>query len=334
MRAAALALALALPPAGAGGAGEPSDAVGQPGAPLPWREPAPPARMFLQLPFEAPTVVEARTFRAELQLQYANSVLVGSTPSLALDVDLESADLLALLHYGLGGGVEVQLGVPAMLDAGGFLDGPIVAVERVFGGTAMPGRRGRPRGLARFRLLRPDGTGVWRDGPAAGLGDVWAGLKVHLLDGAGARPEVAVRAAVKAPTGRVPDGSGEVDAGAGLQAGWSWRRLGLRLQLDAVAPTAGLRAARVSTRVYGAGQADVAVALSDALALHAQWATHLSPFAATGLDPLDATTHYALVGASVALSRSLELEAAAAENVFSPAWGADFTVLLGLRARP
>ncbi len=333
MRAVALALALALLPAAAAGV-EPPDAGSEPAAPLPWREPAPPARMFLQLPFEGPTVVEARAFRAELQLWYANSILVASTPSLALDVDLESADLLALLRYGLGGGVEVQLAVPAMLDTGGFLDGPIEAVERAFGATSMPGRLGRPRGLARFRLVRPDGSGVWRDGPAAGPGDIWAGLKVHLLDGTGGWPEMAVRAAVKAPTGRVPDGSGELDLGAGLQAGWTWRRLGLRLQLDAIAPTAGLRAARVSTRVYGAGQADLAVALSDEVTLHAQWASHRSPFAATGLAPLDATTHYAIAGASVALSRSLELEAAAAENLFSPAWGADFTVLLALRARP
>ena len=55
---------------------------------------------------------------------------------------------------------------------------------------------------------------------------------------------------------------------------------------------------------------------------------------AAGLAPLDQPTHYLLAGASVALSGSLELEAAAAENVFSPAWGADFTLLLGLRGRP
>jgi hypothetical protein len=289
--------------------------------------------MFLQLPFEAPGVVEARTFEAELQLWYANSILVASTPSLALDVDLESAELQALFRYGLARGVEVQLALPVMVDTGGFLDGPIEAAERAFGATSMPGRLGRPHGLARFRLVRPDGTGVRRDGSAAGLGDVWAGLKVRLLPEAGGWPEMALRAVVKAPTGRPPYGSGEVDAGASLSAGWTWHRVGLRLQLDAIAPTAGLRAARVSTRVYGACQADFAVAVSDAVTLHAQWGTHLSPYAATGLPPLDATTHYGLAGASVALSRSLALEAAAAENVFSPAWGADVTLLLGLRSR-
>jgi hypothetical protein len=334
VRAAAIALALALPPAAAGGAAEPPGAESEPAPPLPWREPAPPARMFLQLPFEGPSVVETRTLEVELQLWYANSILVASTPSLALDVDLESADVQVLVRYGLARGVEAQLAVPAMVDTGGFLDGPIEAVERAFGATSMPGRLGRPRGLARFRLVRPDGTGVWRDGPAAGLGDVWAGLKVRLLDQTGGWPDMALRAVVKAPTGRVPYGSGELDAGASLSAGWTWNPVGLRLQLDAIAPTAGLRAVRISTRIYGAAQADVAVAVSGGVTLHAQWATHLSPYAATGLPPLDATTHYVIAGASVALSRPLSLEAAAAENVFSPAWGADFTLLLALRARP
>ena len=38
--------------------------------------------MFLQLPFEGPSVVETRTVETELQLWYANSILVASTPSL------------------------------------------------------------------------------------------------------------------------------------------------------------------------------------------------------------------------------------------------------------
>ncbi len=57
--------------------------------------------------------------------------------------------------------------------------------------------------VARFRLSRSDGTGIVRDGAGAGLGDVWTGLKVKLAgDSPGA--EVALRGAVKFPTGRLP----------------------------------------------------------------------------------------------------------------------------------
>lgn len=333
MRATALALGLALAPAAALGVEDPAGAESEAAPPLPWREPAPPARMFLQLPFEGPAVLEAGTLRAEIQVLYANSILVASAPALALDVDLESTEALALLRYGIAHGVEAQLALPATVDTGGFLDGPIEAVERAFGATAMPGRLGRPHGLARFRLVRPDGTGVWRDGSAAGLGDVWAGVKARLVDEAG-WPALSLRGAVKAPTGRPPYGSGELDVGASLLVGWTLGGLGLRLQLDAIAPTAGFRAARIPTHPYGAGQLGVALAVSTAVSLHVQWSTHLTPFTRTGLPPLDAATHYAIAGASVALSRSLLLEAGAAENVFSPDSGADFTLLLALRARP
>jgi hypothetical protein len=328
-----LALGLALFTAAASGAEEPGGAEGEDAPPLPWREPAPPARMFLQLPFQGPGMVEPGALRAEVQLSYANSILVAASPSLALDVDLESANLLGLFRHGLWRGVEAQLGVPAVVDYGGFLDGPIETFESALGATAMPGRLDRPHGLARFRLTRPDGSGVWHDGAGAGLGDVWAGLKARLADGASVLPALSVRAVVKAPTGRPPYGSGETDLGASLSAGWTLPRLRLSLQLDAIAPTAGLAQAKLATRVYGAAQLGAALAVGGVW-LHAQWATHLSPFARTGLAPLEATSHYLVAGAAVALSRSLALEVAAAENVFSPASGADFTLLLGLRGMP
>ncbi len=327
----ALALGLAvLPAVVAAGELRGGEAVAAP--PLPWREPAPPARMFLQLPFGAPSVVEAGTVRAEAQLSYANSILVASSPSLTLDVDMESVEFLGFFRYGLWPGVEVQLGVPAVADYGGILDGPVQWGESAFGATSMPGRLDHPRGLARFRLNRPDGSGVRKDGAGAGLGDVWAGLKARLADQADAFPETSLHAVVKAPTGRPPYGSGEMDLGASVSAGWRHGRAGLWLQLDAIAPTGTLSQARFPTRVYGAAQLGAALAVSGAVTLHAQWATHLSPFARTGLAPLDETTHYLVAGSSVSLSSSLALEAAAAENVFSPAWGADFTLLLGLRA--
>lgn len=328
---AVLALGLALL-AAASRAEEPGE--DEAARPLPWREPAPPARMFLQLPFEAPELSPAGAPRPEVRLAYANSILLAASPSLALDVDLESAEVLGLVRWRLWSWAEAQLGVPAVVDYGGFLDGAIQGLEGALGATPMPGRRDHPRGLARFRLTRPDGGGIRRDGAGAGLGDAWAGLKAGLAEGAGALPALSVRAAVKAPTGRPPYGSGEVDLGAGLSAGWTLPRLRLWLQLDVVAPTAGLRQARLATRVYGAGQLGAALALGGAVWLQVQWATHRSPFARTGLAPLDATTHYLVAGVSLALSRWLALEAAAAENVFSPTSGADFTLLLGLRGRP
>ena len=125
----------------------------------------------------------------------------------------------------------------------------VPALRAVF--EAVKGARTASESVVRFQLTRPDGTGIVRDGPGAGLGDVWAGLKVRLthLPGGG---YLALRGALKLPTGRLPYGSEEVDLGASLFAGWSWNATGLRAQVDVLVPTEELRAGGVETRPYGA----------------------------------------------------------------------------------
>jgi len=299
--------------------------------PLGWREPAPLSRMFLQLPFEAPEVLAAGELELGLSLLYSNSLLVAHGDALALDVDVEAAQPTVHARYGLLPGVEAQLAIPFLLHYGGFLDRPIEIVE---GWVGLPNlqRRGRPRGTAHFQLTRPDGSGI-SEGAEAGLGDAWVGLKMSLAEGVGGGGSLALRVALKLPTGGVPLGSGELDLAAGILAGWCWSSTALRLQLDVMAPTGRLGAAGLQTRPYGAMHLGATQVLGDRWALHAQVSGHLSPLAPTGLGQIDGTVFYVLVGATVALSPSLSLEAAAAENIFSPARGADITFLFGLRQR-
>lgn len=319
-------LAAWLAPAGARGAAGPD------APPLPWQEPAPLGRLFLQLPFEAPATVAAGKLRGEARLIYSNSLLVARNDALALDVHVETAQLTALLGYGLREGVELQLAVPALLDTGGFLDRSIEVVEGAFG-AANPQRAGRPRGVAVFRLLRPDGTGIDREGPGGGLGDLWAGAKVALAEERGAWPALSLRGAVKVPTGRLPFGSGTVDLGGGLLSGWSGERVAVRVEIDVATPTADLRAARIHTRPYGAAQLGLAWKATERVALYTQASGHLSPLRGTGLGQIDSPTFYVLAGLGVSLPAGLELTAGVVENVWSPYRGADVSFLVGLRPR-
>jgi hypothetical protein len=300
-------------------------------APLPWREPAPLARLFLQLPFEAPEVVPAGSLTVRLDLLYSNSLLLAQNAGLALDVDVETAQPTLLFRYGLAHRVEAELGIPFIIDYGGFLDRPIEIVEGWFN-AANPQRRQVPRNRRRFHLTRPDGSGITDGGPAAGLSDIWTGLKVSLpipLEAV----QVALRGAVKLPTGRLPLGSEEIDLGASLLASWSSRHTAVRLELDFVAPTEkNLPAIHIHARRYGALQLGVIQSLSDRVALLVQASRHLSPLGSTGLDQLDASTAYVLVGVKIALSRSVHLDAAVVENIFSPMRGADITFPIGVAA--
>ncbi len=315
----------------AGAVDAPAGAAAVAPPPLAWQEPAPLARLFLQLPFEAPETLAARRLALELRLLYANSLLVAENERFTLDVHVEAAQPTLFLRRGIARGVEAQLAVPFVVDSGGFLDRAIELAERLFH-ASNPQRRGRPRNVARFELARRGGGEVSRDGPGAGVGDVWAGLKVSVANlGRGA---LSVRGALKLPTGRLPYGSEELDLGASVLAGFRWTASAVRLQLDLGVPTARLPEVNVTTRPYGAANLGWTLGLGERVALQVQASGHLSPLAGSGLGQVDRATAYVLGGATFALARRVELQAGIAENVFSPYRGADLTLLVGLRSRP
>ncbi len=323
----ALAVALCLGLRGAAFAAEDRELP----PPIPWQQPAGLQRLFLQLPFEAPSVAPPGSFDCELRLIYSNTIMVAQGSAASVDIDVETAQLTALLRYGVTSGVELQLGLPFYVDYGGFLDGPIEWVEGLFH-AANPERGTRPRGESRYRVSYRSAA-VALDSPEAGLGDAWVGVKGVLLEDAGGWPSLALRAALKFPTGRFPFGSGEFDAGGSLLLGWAFAPVALRLQLDVAVPTAGLQVIGIPTRAYGAVQLGVAIRLGSSVALHAQASADTSPLRGTGLDEVDGGVRYVLVGASVGVSRSVELDFAAVENVFSPYRGADFAVVVDARLR-
>jgi len=310
--------------------GDPCAAIEDgPPPPLPWQEPAPLARLFLELPFEGPQPLPERELEMELRLLYSNSLLSARNEAFALFIHVETAEPTLLVRYGLGSGIEAEAALPLVLDYGGFLDGPIDVVEGFFD-AANPQRKGLARNVARYELTRPDGGGIVRDGADLGLGDAWLALKVALP----ARPlgaDLALRAALKLPTGRLPFGSEEVDVGFGLLAGLRFPRTALALEVDALVPTAAsLPAVHIETRPYGALDLGLTEELARRVALQLQASLHLSPLAGTGLDEIDDATAYVLAGVTLALSRGTRLEVGVIENVLNPYRGADITFLLGL----
>ncbi len=326
-RAVGLALAAFLAPPAAAGS-EPLATEPRVPPPIPWQDPAPVARLFLQLPFEAPETAPPGTLRGDLRLLYSNSLLVGRSASYQVDIHVETACSAALLAYGVGRAVELQLAVPFIVDTGGFLDAPIYEIEGVFHANN-PQRRGRPRDVLVYQLTRTDDAGI-RSRSNAALGDVWAGLKAQVRAQDRGWPALGLRAAVKAPTGRLPFGSEETDLGGSFLAAWRGGRWALRLEGDALFPTGTLRAAGIRTRPYAAWDAGMTWAATPAIALHAQLSGDLSPLASTGVSQLDAPVNYVLAGGTFALGR-IAMEAAIVENVLSPYRGADVAFELGIR---
>ncbi len=307
----------------------PAVAQGQVAAPIPWQEAGPTARLFLQLPLEAPEPVPTGAASAELRLLYANTLVVAEGDRARVDVDLESALTTLLVRAGVAPGLEAWLGVAVNEDGGGFLDGFIEGVERTFSSRNFQ-RIGRPRDQARYELGPAGGGGIALAHATRGLGDTTMGLKWLLRDGASGGPALALRAAVKAPTGDIAVGSGTWDAGGGLVAAWTWPSAALRLALDGVVPGGRLRAADLDTGPAGSAQAGLAVRWRPWLTTHAQVSAHLSPMR-SGIPQLDRPIYDAALGASVALTPRLEVLLAGVENFASPRRGADAALVVALR---
>jgi len=300
------------------------------GAPIPWQEAGPAGRLFLQQPPDAPEPLEPGALGVELRLLYANTLVVAAGARTRVDVDLESAVSSLTVRAGLAPGLELSATLPVVADAGGVFDGFIEGVERVFRSENFQ-RGGRPRGLVHYELGPAAGGGLSRQGSASDVGDAWAGLKWLAWQGAGARATLALRAAVKAPTGGPTFGSGTWDVGAGVLAGWRWPSAALRLSLDGAVPGGRLAGADLATRPYGAASLGLAVRATAWLTMHGQLSTHLSPLDRTGVPQLDKPIFDAALGVAFALAPGSELLVAGVENFASPRRGADAAFLVALR---
>ncbi len=297
-------------------------------SPLPWQDPAPPDRLFLQQPFEAPEVIGPNVVELSARLLYANIILVGNVPGqVSYTFDEETGTLLLGVRQGLGERLEFGLTLPVVLQYGGVLDSAIELVEQVLG-QENPTRFQRPKNLTVFQITLPDGRTVGRTAPGTGLGDTTLSLKGQLLVQHGPWPAVALSLALKLPTGGPTYGDGETEFGGALLVGWTFGRVALRLALDVAVPTESTALVGIPTRVYGAIQAGVAVELGAGIALQFQTAIHRAPL---DLPKLGQDSYYLLLGLTAQLSRGLRLEAGAAENIFSPGRGSDVTLLLGVR---
>lgn len=299
---------------------------------VPWQEPSPFARPFLQLPFDDPVPLRAGRTEIGLRTLYSNSLMRGRSRALSVDVSLEEAAPALFVRRGFEPGLELQLAVPGVVDYAGFLWRPIKAVESVFASVNVL-RTGPPPGEARFRVVRPDGRGVDWTGTEGGPGDVWAAVKAPIAGGRGGTA-LSWRAAVKVPTADVPFGSGGVELGAGLLGAWDLGDTRLRVTGDLMVPLRGTyTSARISTRPHAALQLGAAHRFTSWLSAQLQGSVHTSALRGTGLDQIDGSTWYVLAGVSATPSRRTSLTFALVENVFQPSRGADITAVLEMAWR-
>jgi len=294
--------------------------------PIPWQEPAPLGRLFLQQPFEAPEPEPGLS----LQVLSANILLKGGRAGgFQYNVDEETASFSFTGQLVLGERLGLSLTVPLVVQYGGWLDPVIDGVEKVL--NARSARRGTTDFQTVVRFATPDGRVLEQHGPAASVGDVTFGARWWLVTQDGFRPALAIRAALKAPTGGKLVGSGTWDVGGGVLAGWEAGFFAAHLAFDVAVPGGRFDALNLPTRPYGSVQVGFGFRTSDAIALHLQLSGHTSPVRIDDAPGMTESDFYVLAGAEWQVAPGAALALSMAENVFSPGRGADFSVLLGFR---
>lgn len=196
------------------------------------------------------------------------------------EVDFELSRFQVAVDYGLTEEWDLGVELPLYYFHGGFLDHSVREAERAVG-KLKPRRRDEEQGDFTYRLRRGGETLLEIQDDHVGLGDVVLSAKRSLWAQHGRRPELAVRAAVKIPTG-TPDegrGSGTTDLSIGTAAGWSFAPFTLTAGLHGTLRLGQpARPSELTAMPTLGGWAEVSYPLTPRLTLHAQLAASTQPF--------------------------------------------------------
>lgn len=234
------------------------------------------------------------------------------------------------LRRGLPGGYQFDVQLPLVTQRGGTLDGHIDVFHGLFG-IDDAGRNEQVRGAYLVYLRSSRGELFVDRNPGTGLGDVVVALG-RGLPSLGATSEIALRVALKLPTGREDElqSTGSPDLGLQLLAS---RRLGFlllsgslsasylgawdRLALD---PQPGWTATICAEAPLGRSAAAIA-----------QLSAFRSPLSQFGHDELRPPLFQFALGLRRRLPRDASLSASLVENVLFFDNGADIALYVGLR---
>lgn len=170
-------------------------------------------------------ILSPRRGEASFVFDAANSFAIDETNQERIVLDGETYRIALGLRYGLADGIEAGIEVPFIVHSGGELDGFIDWFHDAFG-FAAGGRDGVEEGRLRYSYTR-DGRDHFRvEDSSGGIGDLRLTGGIRLYDDRSeARRAVALRGAVKIPTGDSSElrGSGSVDVSLWLTASDDYR---------------------------------------------------------------------------------------------------------------
>jgi len=299
--------------------------------PAPARNYQPIQLIFLNLPFESAAVVGPGEIGLAIDSAEINVISTTQGP-VESALKFEANRTVLGVRYGLSPGWEIGLHMPFISRFGGFLDPIIDEIEGLFG-VGNTERDMYPNNSFGDFYSRKVDTKLF-DGGKETLypGDLWVSVKREFSLGENL-PLVALRGAIKAPTGSEGKvtGSGKPDFGIGLAADYQqFGRLKLYLNMSLIYPVGPITPARLTLNPIFTQSFGAELALTRHVTALLHQAVYTSPMHGTGTRLLDGTPVEIGFGLNFALPCDLAFKLLAIDNVSPVEPAADFTLLVAL----
>jgi hypothetical protein len=284
-------------------------------------------QLVLAMPGERAAVLRKGDF--DIRLEAANTASIARDQEEQADVTMkfETVRAALFLRYGLTDRLEIGVEVPGYHRYRGFMEEPILGVERGTTGIS-PARKALRETAYAFNVTNGGRTLFQGAKGATGLGDISFYGKYQLLKETSTLPALSFRVGVKAPTGDTDQvfGSGHPDAGIGLAldktfaTGWI-----VYANLNGVFPTGQL--AGLDLQPVISGLVAVEYLWTENFSITAQFDYYSPPFHGTGTRVLDKGVTESVIGASYRILPGLLWQVYGIENLdFITGSAADFTL--------
>jgi len=284
-------------------------------------------QLVLAMPGERAAVLKKGDF--DVRLEVANTASIARDQEEQADVSMkfETVRTGLFLRYGLTDRLEIGAEIPAYHRYGGFMEGPIVGVERGTTGVSPPRKALQDVGYA-FNLANGGRTLFRGTEGATGVGDISFYGKYQILKETSIAPALSVRVGVKAPTGDTDQvfGSGHPDVGIGLALDKKFaERWILYANLNGVFPMG--RIAGLGLQPVMSGLVAVEYLWTEKFSITAQFDYYSPPFHGTGTRVLDKGVTESVLGVSYRVLPGLLWQLYGVENLdFITGSAADFTL--------
>jgi hypothetical protein len=299
----------------------------RPQGPLPVRDFQPIQGLSLQMSGESILPLTKGEFAVRLHISESSTILRETTPNATAILKLNQLRSALDLRYGLFTHTEVGMEIASLYNNSGGIDGFITAVEHLTIHSAPIRESLKHAGFA-YAITRGGQTVLQGTNGAYGLSDMILSSKTLLLAEKSAIPGIALRLAVKLPTGDQSRGFGTslVDLGIGLVAQKTvLTRLVLYQNVNAIFPIGHYLG--FGLRPYLTSITGLEIMVTPKFSMTGQFDYYQSPFHDTGLKLLDHAVTEGLLAFGYRLTPRLLWQFYAVENLdFTRDSAPDFTL--------